>query len=347
MKKSNILTCIMAVIAIVAIIFGVVTNGKKADLQKQITDLTANVATLTSSLDAAKQEAADAVKAGEDAVAAAKEEAAKAQEEALAALQAEADKKLEEAVAAAKEEAAKLTEAAAEKVEETVETVKETVEEAVPAETAAVMTYAEYAAAELDSEVTIEAYVQAKQSWWQDQATIYLQDADGAYFVYNLAISEDDYNALVPGTKIRVTGYKTEWSSEVEIDGKDATFEVIEADPFIAEAADVTDLLGKDALIDHQNQLVAVKGVTVEAYDDTGAAFAYKDPVGKTDDLYFKVSKDGETYEFCVEFYLCGKDTEVYQAVEAMNVGDVIDLEGFLYWYNGANLQATKLVKAE
>ena len=48
-----------------------------------------------------------------------------------------------------------------------------------------------------------------------------------------------------------------------------------------------------------------------------------------------------------VEFYLCGQDTEVYKAVEALNVGDVIDLEGFLYWYNGANLQATKLTKAE
>ena len=208
-----------------------------------------------------------------------------------------------------------------------------------------VMTHAEYAAAELESEVTIESYVQAKQSWWDDKATIYLQSEDGAYFVYNMPISQEDYDALVPGTKIRVTGYKAEWAGEVEI--TDAAYEVVEADPFIAEAADVTDLLAKEELIDHQNELVAVKGVTVEAYDETGAAFTYKDPVGKTDDLYFKVSKDGETYEFCVEFYLCGNDTEVYQAVEALNVGDVIDLEGFLYWYNGVNLQATALTKAE
>ena len=33
--------------------------------------------------------------------------------------------------------------------------------------------------------------------------------------------------------------------------------------------------------------------------------------------------------------YLCGEDTEVYQAVTKLNIGDVIDLEGFLYWYNG------------
>ena len=42
-----------------------------------------------------------------------------------------------------------------------------------------VMTYAEYAAAELDTQVVIEAYVQAKQSWWEDKATVYTQDADG------------------------------------------------------------------------------------------------------------------------------------------------------------------------
>ena len=209
------------------------------------------------------------------------------------------------------------------------------------AEAPAVMSHADYVAAELDSEVTVETYVQAKQSWWDNKATVYTQAEDGAYFIYNMAMSQEDFDKLVPGTKIRVTGYKSEWSGEVEI--TDATFEILEADPFIAEPVDVTELLAKDELIDHQNELVAVKGVTVEAYDESGAAFAYKNANDKTDDLYFKVSKDGATYEFCVEFYLCGQDTDVYKAVEALNVGDVVDLEGFLYWYNGANLQATAL----
>ncbi len=219
------------------------------------------------------------------------------------------------------------------------------------AEEAKVMTHEEYVAAEMDSEVTIEAYVQGKQSWWGDKAKIYLQDEDGAYFLYEMTISEEDYALLVPGTKVRVTGYKGEWAGEVEI--LDATFEILDAEPWIAEAEDVTALMASEDFVLHQNELVTVKGVTVEAYDETGAAFKYKNEVDKTDDLYFKVSKDGQTYEFCVEFYLLdsngvyGNETEVYKAVEALNVGDVIDLEGFLYWYNGANLQATKLTKAE
>ena len=143
-----------------------------------------------------------------------------------------------------------------------------------------------------------------------------------------MACSEEDAAKLVPGQKIRVTGVKSEWSGEVEI--VDASFEFVDGDTFTAQPTDVTALLGKDELIDNQNKLVSFQGMTVEAYDESGAAFAYKDPEGKSDDLYFKVSKDGQTYDFCVEFYLCGKDTEVYQAVENLQVGDTVDLEGFL-----------------
>ena len=144
---------------------------------------------------------------------------------------------------------------AAETVESTAaeETATESTEESTAAEEAAgeVLSYADYVAADLDSEVTIESYVQAKQSWWEDKATVYTQDKDGAYFLYDMACSEEDYEKLVPGVKIRVTGYKSEWSGEVEL--MDATFEFVEgADEYIAPAVDVTDLLGTDELIDHQ-----------------------------------------------------------------------------------------------
>ena len=208
-----------------------------------------------------------------------------------------------------------------------------------------VMTYEEYVAADVDSEVVIEAYVQAKQSWWEDKATVYTQDRDGAYFCYNMTCSEEDYAKLAVGTKIKVTGYKSEWAGEVEI--IDATFEIEEGEPYVAEALDVTELLGTDELIAHQNEFVSFKGLTVEAYDENGAAFAYKNEAEKTDDLYFKASYNGNTYDFCVEYYLCGSDTEVYKAVEALNVGDVVDLEGFLYWYEGANPHVTALTVAK
>ena len=211
-----------------------------------------------------------------------------------------------------------------------------------------VMSYADYAAAEVDSPVCVETYVQAKQSWWEDKATLYTQSPDGAYFIYDMAVSQEDYDKMVPGTMLRVTGYKAEWEGEVEI--IDATYEIVETDaPFVAEATDVTDQLGTDALVDFQNQFVSFKGMTVEAANDAGDAFLYKwDGSGSDgDDLYFNVSKDGQTYSFTVESYLCDNTTDVYNAVKALNVGDVVDMEGFLYWYQGANPHITSVTAAQ
>ena len=242
---------------------------------------------------------------------------------------------------AATEEPAAAEPATAEEAAPAEESAEEAAE--APAEVA-VMSYADFTAAAVDDPVCVETYVQAKQSWWDDKATVYTQDKDGAYFLYNMACSEADYAKLVPGQKLRVTGYKAEWSGEVEI--VDASFELLDGDSFTATPVDVTDLLGKDELVAHQNQLVSFKGMTVEAYDENGAAFAYKNEADKTDDLYFKVSKDGQTYDFCVEYYLCNEETEVYKAVENLKVGDTVDLEGFLYWYEGPNPHITAVTAA-
>lgn len=237
-----------------------------------------------------------------------------------------------------------VSEASSEAAEETTteaaeETSTAAAEEASKSE--GVMNYEEYMAAELDSEVVVETYVQAKQSWWEDKATVYTQDQDGAYFVYNMTCSEEDYEKLVPGTKIKVTGYKSEWSGEVEI--TDATFEIVEGDTYLAPVKDVTTMLGTDELIDYQNQYVAFKGMTVEAagQDESGNDVAYLynwDGSGTDgDDLYFSVSLNGETYSFVVESYLCDNTTDVYAAVKNLQIGDVIDMEGYLYWYEGVN----------
>ena len=213
-------------------------------------------------------------------------------------------------------------------------------------ETVSVMSYADYIAAELDSEVVVETYVQAKQSWWEDKATVYTQDEDGAYFLYNMACSEEDYAKLTPGTKIRVTGFKAEWAGEVEI--TDATFEIIEGS-FVAEAMDATALLGTEELIKHQNEFVAFKNMTVAAAGKNEAgeevAFLYNWDGSGTEgnDLYFKVALNDAVYTFTVESYLCGPGTDVYEAVKNLNIGDTVDMEGFLYWYEGVNPHITRL----
>ena len=207
------------------------------------------------------------------------------------------------------------------------------------AEDVKVMTYEEYAAAELDAEVVIECYVQAHQSWWDNKVTVYAADENGAYFLYEMVCSEEDAAKLVPGTKIRVTGYKTEWSGEVEV-ASGCTFEFVEAEPFIAEAKDLTEVLANaEELIKYQNQLAIFKGLAIEKIE-------YKN--GEPgDDIYVTVKQGENTFDFCVERYLTGPDTEVYAAFADLKAGDVVDITGFVYWYNGVNTHITAVAKAQ
>ena len=206
-----------------------------------------------------------------------------------------------------------------------------------------VLDHAGYIAADLDTYVQIETYVQDKQSWWDDKANLYCQSEDGAYFIYETYCSEEDYALLAPGTKIRVTGYKSEWSGETEI--IDGSFIILDGS-YLAQPTDATALLGTDELAEHQNELVSFTGMTVEPSTDAEggeAAYLYKwnGTGSQGDDLYFNASVDGATYTFTVESYLRDASTEVYKAVEALEIGQVIDMEGFLYWYEGPNPHIT------
>ena len=197
----------------------------------------------------------------------------------------------------------------------------------------AVMTHEQFEAAELDDAVVIESYVQATQSWWDNKITVYLQDETGAYLAYELACSKEDAARLVPGTKIRVQGYKGAWAGEVEI--VDATFTFVEgATPYIAQAADLTDVLAnEEELIKHQNEYATFKGLVVEE-------ISYKN--GEPgDDIYVTLKQGANSFSFCVERYLTDPNTDVYKAFADIKVGSIVDITGFVYWYNGVNTHIT------
>lgn len=205
-----------------------------------------------------------------------------------------------------------------------------------------VMTHAQYIEAKIGDEVVVETYVQAKQSWWDNKGTFYTQDKEGAYFIYEMACSEEEYNKLTPGTKIKVTGHKAQWPENTGIiEIIDAKFEIEEGN-YVAPAYDATAAFGTDELEKHMGEFFTVKGAVVEAMED-GAAFWYNwDNSGtQGNDLYFKLKIGEKTYTFTVESYLCGAETDVYKAVEGLNVGDTITVEGFLYWYEGVNPHVT------
>ena len=202
-----------------------------------------------------------------------------------------------------------------------------------------VMTWDEYMAAEVGSRVVIEAYVQGNQSWWDNKMCIYAQDGIGGYYLYNFPCSEEMAAQLVPGTKIRVYGYKAEWQGLIEIVGDNldpdySRIEIIEGN-YVAEPANVTNLLGKEELVNYQNMLVKFEGLTV-------ANILYKNGT-PGDDIYVTFLYNDQLYEFCVERYLTGPETSLYALVGTLNIGDVVDVEGFAYWYNGINTHITNI----
>lgn len=204
----------------------------------------------------------------------------------------------------------------------------------VPADVA--MDYYDYEEADIGDLVVVEAYVQATQSWWNNKITVYLADHDGAYFAYEMACTQEDAARLTPGTKIRIIGTKGEWAGEVEI--MDCTFTLVEgADTYVAEAKDLTDMLGSKDLIEYQNQLAKFTDMTVKSVE-------YKNGT-PGDDIYVTFTKGGVDYSFCVEYYLNGSDAAFYGQFATLVAGDVVDVEGFVYWYNGINTHITKITK--
>ena len=199
-----------------------------------------------------------------------------------------------------------------------------------------VATHEEFIAAANEADIIIEGFVQAKQGWWDDEAVVYLQDGTGGYYIYKLPCTEAEFDELAVGTKIQVTGKKAIYNGMHEIMNV-TDWKVVGTDTYTATAVDVTSKLADDAA------LVKYLGALVKMTDMTVAGIEYKNEGG--DDIYLSLTKDGATYNLTVEVYLTGTDSDVYTAVGELAVGDVIDVEGYLQWWNALDCHVTKVTK--
>ena len=208
------------------------------------------------------------------------------------------------------------------------------VEEIVSSEP--VNSFSEFLSADDSQPVTIESYLQEKQAWSDGKANIHLQDEVGAYFVFNLPCSEEEYLTLKQGQKLRIRGYKTDFSGQIQI--TDAVYSVLDG-MYVAEPEDISDLTNTDELYFRQNRRVSFHAMTVEPMFDGVSAFYYgwdnSGSMAKGSDLYFTASNGGESYTFLVKAQLCGIDSDAYRTVQNLHVEDIVDLEGILCWYNG------------
>lgn len=191
-----------------------------------------------------------------------------------------------------------------------------------------IMDYEEYMAAPINQKVTIHAYVQAYEDLLEDEdgndtVTLYLQDLDGGYYVYDMPILEMDYDHLKKGQEIYVTGTKTEWDGETEI--IEASSYRIGNGSWTAEAFDIDDILtNEDALKEHMNQLAELQNLTV-----TDVQL----PEQEGGDINIICTKDDTSVPVVIVSALYDEDSDEYNQAEDLQAGDAIDVQGFLYWY--------------
>lgn len=211
-------------------------------------------------------------------------------------------------------------------------------------EEATALSYAEYVAAADGDYVTIDGYVSGRCTWWGDAASFYLQDDDGGYYIYNLPCTQDQYNNdLKVGQKISVTGQKGSWSGEVEILGQpdgdeEATWEKLEG----TKTYDPIALNSIEDMANHPNQLVKLQ-VQIAS---NGATVTGGEPTSGVDLLYNvknPKTEDATQYTFYLESYneLSQYSTDpasIYQTVLNYKAGEVYEVVGYAYSYNGPQL---------
>ena len=212
------------------------------------------------------------------------------------------------------------------------------------------LTYAEYAAASDEAKVVIEGYLQSYALVYGDtRVSMFLQDDDGAYYVYLAVCDAEKANQLEIGKLIRVTGVKGSYAGEREVQ-EQSTFEILSGSK-IYDPADITSLLGSEPTLEKMmNRRVCLKGLVIrESYgkDDASCAYLYNwdgsGKAGDNNDVYFSASH-GEDYSlFVVESDEYQEGSSVYSSAVSVSVGDVVDLEGFLYWYNGPNIHVSSM----
>lgn len=205
------------------------------------------------------------------------------------------------------------------------------------------MTYADFAAASTDyADVVVEGYI-TNFAYAKDygNASFFMQDGDGGYFVYRMPCTDEDAAKLVVGQKVIIKGQKAAWKDEVEIAEGSATYTLAEG-TYTFEAKDLTDAFAnKDELYKSINMLIGFKGLEVASdpmynWDGSGA---------DGDDVYVTFKLGDASYSFLVESSEFGTGTEVYEAAKALKTGDVVNLEGFMYWYEGPQVHISAISK--
>ncbi|MDD7412373.1 MAG: DUF5689 domain-containing protein, partial [bacterium] len=144
------------------------------------------------------------------------------------------------------------------------------------------LSWAEYVAASDGDTVVIKGVVTGiiAKSKGNSSNCLYLQDADGGYYVYGMATDPVTDDKLSVGMTVRVTGTRATYSGTYEITG--ASIEIVDANTAFPEAVDFTSLytnadsLKNADLVAKQGMLVTIKNVEITGEDTSSGYYRFK-----------------------------------------------------------------------
>ena len=193
------------------------------------------------------------------------------------------------------------------------------------------LSWADYIAAKTDESVIVKGTVTGLISKSVNGNTangLYLQDADGGYYVYSM---NDDPGTLgiKKGMQVRVTGVKDIYSGTHEI--KNATVEILSDTLTEATPTDYTELfknatkLTDEKLVEKQAFLVTLKGVEITSFNEDNGYYNFK-----LGDLtsYIRISSS-----VCP---LTKAEQTTFKSEFNSHIGYIANVTGIISVYNGA-----------
>jgi len=210
--------------------------------------------------------------------------------------------------------------------------------------------------AKAGADIIVEGYLQA---WTYDTqngyAGLFIMNDEGSFYAYKARCDDLTSAGFTEGAGIRITGKKAYRDGFHMID-EGAAVELIDGNmiyPAVEIGEEITDI---SAMTKLQGARVAVKRATVVAPDTLAdgkdAAFLYGPDgsglAGSNSDLYIYLQPAGMEdayFTFKVESDEIAEGSGTYTAATELSIGDVIDIEGFMYWDHGPQIHIHSITK--
>ncbi len=197
----------------------------------------------------------------------------------------------------------------------------------------AVNTWAEYAAAEKGTNLTVQGVVTAIISKSNDSTNncLYIQDADGGYYIYGLT-NDPITDGIKLGMTVEAKGEMDIYNGTLEL--KNASVSIVDETIKTVAPVDYTEIyknaatLKDTALVEKQGMLVTVKGVELQAQstDDVSGNY-YRFKIGEKSS-YVRLS--GSTSP------INNAEKETFTKAFSEHIGYTADVTGIICVYDGA-----------